>query len=254
MAGYTRLSPDLRHRLRISPAPADFAADKAVLALLAFAALVLASHAWLMAHPGHNPWAPLDLRDEPGWATRSKIAGLRDDPAECRAVLDRSEVAFTPLEALGEDPCRRTNRTLLTDFPYAGSRPDTTCAMAAALEIWRRDSVQPLAQDIFGQEVVRIEHFGSFSCRRVNGAQTGAWSEHATGNAIDIAGFVLADGTRIAIVNDWEGDDDKARFLREVRDGACKAFGTVLSPEYNAAHRDHLHLDQESRGFGGVCR
>ena len=73
-------------------------------------------------------------------------------------------------------------------------------------------------------------------------------------NAIDIAGFVLVDGTRIAVVNDWQGEGDKARFLRAVRDGACRAFGTVLSPEYNEAHRDHFHLDQAARGLGGVCR
>ena len=126
--------------------------------------------------------------------------------------------------------------------------------MAAALEIWRRDSVQPAAQEIFGQDVARIEHFGSFSCRRLYGRDEGPWSEHATGNAIDIAGFVLEDGTRIAIVNHWDTEDERSQFLREVRDGACVAFGTVLSPDYNEAHRDHFHLDQESRGFGGVCR
>ena len=114
--------------------------------------------------------------------------------------------------------------------------------------------MQPAARDIFGQEVARIEHFGSFSCRRLYGRDEGPWSQHATGNAIDIAGFVLADGTRIAVVNDWQGEGEKARFLREVRDGACRAFGTVLSPDYNEAHRDHFHLDQEARGLGGVCR
>ena len=86
------------------------------------------------------------------------------------------------------------------------------------------------------------------------GRDEGPWSEHATANAIDIAGFVLVDGTRIAVVNDWQGEGDKARFLRAVRDGACRAFGTVLSPEYNEAHRDHFHLDQAARGLGGVCR
>jgi len=31
-------------------------------------------------------------------------------------------------------------------------------------------------------------------------------------------------------------------------------FGTVLSPDYNPAHADHLHFDQASRGSGGMCR
>ena len=65
----------------------------------------------------------------------------------------------------------------------------------------------------------------------------------------------LADGTRISVLRDWdsEGDGEKARFLRQTRDGACRAFSTVLSPEYNAAHADHFHLDMSS-GWSGVCR
>ena len=244
----------LRGAVRVLRPLARLSADRFVLGLLLLAALLVGGRAWLAENPGSNPWAPLDLNDAPGWATRDKVMALRDDPAQCRAVLERSEVAFTALDPLGEEPCRRENRTLLDGFPYAGDRPDTTCAMAAALEIWRRDSVQPVAQEIFGQEVARIEHFGSFSCRRINGAPTGRWSEHATGNAIDIAGFVLEDGTRIAVINHWDAGDERARFLRQVRDGACRAFGTVLSPDYNAAHRDHFHFDQQSRGFGGVCR
>ena len=254
MAGFPNHLTALLDRAGIARTSADFRADKWVLAVLILLALLVGSRAWLAEHPQHDPWAPLDLRDPPGWATKNKIVALRDDPAECRAVLARSEVAFTPLEPVGEAPCRRESRTLLDRFPYAGDRPDTTCATAVALEIWRRDSVQPAAQELFGQAVTRIEHFGSFNCRRVNGGETGSWSEHATGNAIDIAGFVLEDGTRIAVINHWDGEDERAQFLRQVRNGACEAFSTVLSPDYNALHRDHFHFDQESRGFGGVCR
>ena len=254
MPNFVRHLDSLLSRAGVARASADFRADKWVLAALALLAAFVGARAWLAEHPQHDPWAPLDLREEPGWATRTKIAALREDPAQCRAVLERSEVAFTTLDPVGEDACRRENRILLSDFPYAGDRPDTSCAVAAALDVWRRDSVQPLAQEIFGQEVARIEHFGSFSCRRMYGRDEGPWSEHATANAIDIAGFVLVDGTRIAVVNDWQGEGEKARFLREVRDGACRAFGTVLSPDYNEAHRDHFHLDQEARGLGGVCR
>ena len=70
-------------------------------------------------------------------------------------------------------------------------------------------------------------------------------------NAIDIAGFRLEDGTRISVVDDWDEDGPRSVFLRDVRDGACDLFATVLSPDYNAAHRDHLHLDQAARGEMG---
>ncbi|MBB3033022.1 extensin-like domain-containing protein [Alteriqipengyuania lutimaris] len=248
----------LRPLVRILRPFARLSSDRLVLTLLLLLALLVGGRAWLAENPGNNPWAPLDLREEPGWATKSKVAALRDDPAQCRAVLERSEVAFTALDPVGEAPCLRENRTRLDDFPYAGQRPDTTCAMAAAIEIWRRDSMQPAAQAIFGQDVAAIEHFGTFSCRRLYGRDEGPWSEHATANAIDIAAFVLEDGTRISVVNHWDaGDgpgDDRSRFLHRVRDGACGTFGTVLSPDYNAAHRDHFHLDQAGRGLGGVCR
>ena len=126
--------------------------------------------------------------------------------------------------------------------------------MAAALELWLEREVQPEALAIYGQEIARIEHLGSYSCRRLYGADEGPWSEHATGNAIDIAGFVLADGRRIGVLSGWGGAGDDAQFLRAVRNSACNYFGTVLSPDYNAAHADHFHLDQQVRGFGGVCR
>jgi len=80
-----------------------------------------------------------------------------------------------------------------------------------------------------------------------------SWSEHATADAVDIAAFRLADGTRITLVGDWDDRGSKARFLRDVRDGACGLFSTVLSPDYNAAHRDHFHLDQAERMWR-ACR
>lgn len=225
----------------------------AIVALIAFA-MLLAGKGWLDAHPGHNPWAPLDLRDPPGWSTPRKVAALRSEVTECRAVLGRSEVAFAVLDPAGEDACARPDRTVLSQFPLAPSRPPTTCAIGAALELWLRDSVEPAAREVLGSGVSRIEHLGAYSCRRLYGRAAGGWSEHATGNAIDIGAFVLDDGRRISVLRDWPGDSDEAQFLRRVRDGACTSFGTVLSPDYNAAHRDHFHLDQAGRGLGGVCR
>lgn len=230
-----------------------FTWDRWLLLMLAVTSVILSGRAWLAAHPEHNPWAPLDLRDPVGWATAAKLRSLKEDASLCRETLARSAVAFTALPAAGEGACERPDRTRLDAFPFTPDGPATTCSVAAALLIWRRDVLDVTAAKLFESKVDRIEQLGAFSCRRLYGRGSGPWSEHATGNAIDISGFILEDGTRISVLRDWNGDSSKSAFLREVRDGACRSFSTVLSPDYNAAHADHFHLDMGA-GWGGACR
>ena len=230
-----------------------FAFDRRVVLLLVLAGLLVAARSWLAAHPEHNPWAPLDLNDPKGWATKQKLLALRDDVSACRAVLERSGVTYNTLEPVGEGACRREDLTRLSDYPLTPGIPATTCPVAIAMELWKRDTLDPVAQKIFDRPVQRIEHFGAYSCRRLYGRNDGPWSEHATANALDISAFVLDDGTRVSVQGDWQGNGGKRQFLREVRDGACGAFSTVLSPDYNAAHADHFHFDMDDR-WTGVCR
>ena len=240
--------------MRFSKKVGRFRLDRRLLWLLVLGALFVAARAWLAENPQHDPWAPLDLRDPPGMATQSKIAALRDDPQQCATVLETSEVAFTRLDPVGEGECRRADRIMLSDAPLTPRRPDSTCAVAAAFELWLDRSVRPAAAELVGSPLARVEHLGTYSCRRLYGRDDGPWSEHATANAIDVAAFVLEDGRRISLIADWDGGGPEAGFLRRVRNDACEVFGTVLSPDYNAAHADHFHLDQASRGFGSVCR
>ena len=75
---------------------------------------------------------------------------------------------------------------------------------------------------------------------------------HMGAEAIDIGAFVLADGRRISVIDGWSSRSrDEQEFLRVVHRSACKRFGTVLGPDYNAAHRDHLHVEL---GSGSFCR
>lgn len=228
--------------------------DRIVIALLIIAGLVLAARGWLHDNPQHDPWAPLELAHPPGWASAMKLAALRDDTAACRAVLNRGEVAFTALPPQGEGACARADRTALDGPAIRPASPQMTCPTAAGVELWLRHTVRPAAQELLGSPLAGIEHLGTYSCRRIGGGDTGNWSEHATGNAIDIAAFVLADGRRISVLRDWDGDAAEQAFLRRARDGACQSFATVLSPEYNAAHADHFHLDQADRMVGTMCR
>jgi len=126
-----------------------------------------------------------------------------------------------------------------------------TCKEALAFTVWERRVVQPLALRILGARVVSIQHYGAFSCRRMYAGQATAVSEHASADALDVAGFTLADGRRIMVAADWRDPGAKGAFLHAARDGGCGVFSVVLSPDYNAAHQNHLHLDM---GAAGVCR
>lgn len=238
---------------RISRQIGKFRGDRRAIRIMAAFAVVIGLWGWLEAHPQHNPWAPLDLRHPIGMATGGKLDALKQDVDECRAVLDRSEVPFRALEGTGEGPCEMSDRTRLTDYPLAPDTPGVSCPLAIALELWRTKSVAPAAIETFGSDLATIEHLGAYSCRRLYGRDEGPWSEHASANAIDITAFVLEDGTRISVLDDWSGDERKRRFLRRVRDDACGVFATVLSPDYNQAHADHFHFDQQQR-WSGFCR
>ena len=120
---------------------------------------------------------------------------------------------------------------------------EMTCQTALALSIWRRQSLEPAAREILGSDVVQIDHMGAYACRNVNnGVGSSRISAHAQEAALDFAGVRLRDGRRITVTKDWSGDTAEARFLRRIRDDACRIFGTTLSPDYNAVHHDHLHL------------
>lgn len=205
------------------------------------------------------PWTPVRLDRPVGLFTGRKIVALGRDPAACRAVLREAGLRFAVIPARGPDQCRAPDSVRLAPgqaMLALGPVVTTACPVTAGLLVWQTQVVQPAAQRLLGSRVVRIEHFGSYACRRMYGRAEGSWSEHATGNAIDISAFVLEDGRRVAVLRDWSRDDPRGRFLHAVRDGGCGVFATVLSPDYNAAHRDHLHMDQADRGDVGwrACR
>ncbi len=219
---------------------------------------------WAMTRrrPQDLPWTALDLGQPIGLFTGRKLTALTSDFSQCRALLDRAGVRYTVLPPRqGDGRCGYADGVRLANegarrIAYTPQNLGIACPVAAALSVWEWSIVQPAAQKHFGTRVASIDHFGSYSCRRIYGRDAGNWSEHSTADAVDIAGFRLADGTRITVARDWKGDAAKAAFLREVRDGACRLFATTLSPDYNAAHADHLHLDQADRGAPGwrACR
>ncbi len=117
------------------------------------------------------------------------------------------------------------------------------CPIVSALDHWIAESVQPAAVRWFGARVVEIKQISAYSCRGMNGNPSAHISEHAFGNALDIAAFTLADGRRISVKDGWIGLPEEQGFLRDVQGGACQQFTTVLAPGSNVYHYDHIHVD-----------
>jgi hypothetical protein len=124
-------------------------------------------------------------------------------------------------------------------------RPAATlaCPIVSVLDRWLAESVQPAAQRWFGARVVEIKQISAYSCRGMNGNPSAHISEHAFGNALDIAAFTLGDGRRITVKDGWHGMPEEQGFLRDVEAAACQQFNTVLAPGSNAYHYDHIHVD-----------
>lgn len=197
------------------------------------------------------PWTPLQLGAPIGLATSVKFERAASDPALCRAVLSDGGVRIVDEPDRNADGCATRNVVRTPGEILAPAATVMTCGEALAYAFWVRQDVQPAARAELGAPITRIEHYGTYACRNVYGRAEGRRSEHAFANALDVAAFRTASGRRITIVGDFRSEDAEGRFLRRARDGACRWFRAVLSPDYNAAHRDHLHLD---RGRYRACR
>ncbi|MEG3153222.1 extensin family protein [Sphingomonas sp. ZT3P38] len=176
---------------------------------------------------------------------------------QCYADLSREQVRFSPLPDRDYGGgCQVIGGVQLIDIglPVTGLK-GMRCPLARAFIAWARNAAAPAVREVLGGELVRIETMGSYACRGIVGgsaAAAGRVSQHGLGNAVDVSAFILRDGRRVSVKNGWHSDrDDEREFLRVLHRSACRRFTTVLSPDYNAAHHDHLHFDMGGRPF---CR
>jgi hypothetical protein len=184
-----------------------------------------------------------------------KIVPVAAELKQCLASLDQVSARYSLVEAQtsgGGCSTLSTVKLTVAGVPITNITA-IKCPLALALTTWAQGPMQSAARKYFGSKVVRIESMGAYSCRNVIGraSAAGTRSEHATANAIDIGAFILSDGRRVSVQGGWNGASDEQNFLRTIRADACKRFQTVLSPDYNAAHFDHLHFDM---GRGPFCR
>lgn len=193
------------------------------------------------------PEPPRDLNVRTSGVIYPRLMPLFAQPDRCFALLKYAAGIEVRREAnVQETPlCGRINTATLKTTPVAFARPtQVTCPMAAALFLWQRDALIPLAQRHLGSTVARIETFGTYACRSRNNQPGAQLSEHARANAIDISAFVLADGRRIRVVDGWRSDDRAVRsFLRDALISGCRYFAVALGPDSDRFHQDHLHFD-----------
>jgi hypothetical protein len=196
-----------------------------------------------------------ERRDAPRPATPPERADARDPATlQCHIDLAREEIGFRALpDRRFEGGCGALGAVqLLETGTPATNLGAMTCPLARQFARWQRESLQPAARHWLRASVRRVETFGTYSCRPVNGQAGARLSEHSFANAVDVAAFVLDDGRRITVLDGWNDRDERVRgFLRAVHQGGCRRFNVVIGPDGDAFHRDHFHFDM---GRGPYCR
>jgi hypothetical protein len=162
--------------------------------------------------------------------------------------VERNPDAAAPLPPLG--PPRGPMVTASAGPVEVSPAATLACPLVAALDQWITTSVQPAAMRWFRQPVVEIKQISAYSCRGMNGDPSAHISEHAFGNALDIAEFDLADGHVIKVQYGWHGTPEEQGFLHDVQSAACDQFATVLAPGANVYHYNHIHVDLMRRASG----
>ncbi len=220
----------------------------AACALLAYPASRLGVFEWPRAY---DPLALPDVTAPPGYLTNWQMRLVDLQPSECAMVLQRAGMTavLKPAKNVGSS-CEVAGAIAVSGFSTARIKAeDMRCAMAARLYVWERHVLQPAARRNLGEEIIEILHFGAFSCRTMRGSRY--MSEHATANAFDIAGFRTRSGKVISVKRDWGKSTAEDQFLHAAHAGLCTWFNSTLSPDYNADHADHFHVDM---GWWKTCR
>ncbi|QGG93130.1 extensin [Agrobacterium sp. MA01] len=187
-----------------------------------------------------------------------------EDPkalAACLADLKAIGARFETDKAIDDtDGCGISAPITLTKLlPDVALEPEATLRCETALQLARmtRDMLKPAAEAAFPDKpkLAAIRHASGYVCRNRNSVETGKVSEHAYGNAIDIAGLRFGDDDMAVMIAKQDDGTAEAAFQRAFNAIACLYFTTVLSPGSDATHQDHMHLDVVKRKSGfRYCR
>jgi hypothetical protein len=223
-----------------------------LLASIGFLAFAI-ERGWLTA--AYIPLPRLNLAAPNAFLMDWQISRLGASREQCQTILAPPFISATPIDDQSPtDGCGWTNAVKIASVAQAKlAMEQLSCATSAATALWFAHVVQPEAQQKLGAQVSSVQHFGGYACRNIQGNKI--WrahrSQHASANAIDIAGFTLTDGRKVTVLKHWFSITPEGDFLRAIHQGSCKYFHVALGPNYNAAHRDHFHYD---RGWYRSCR
>ncbi len=200
------------------------------------------------AHPRHVPWKPLNVNQPIGLATGIKLGLINLAPnSVCfNKLASANQFSYQQIAEKQQGNCGWKAAATMTKASSITFKPKIVtaqCSILLASYIWLKE-IDKTAKKLLGSGLKNIHHAGTYSCRRQRGNSSGAWSEHAFANAWDITGFELQDGRVISVLKHWASNNAKGHFLHDARNAACRVFRVVLSPDFNAAHKDHFHLDQ----------
>lgn len=194
--------------------------------------------------------------NDPGAATFVCLPDVQSALTPCLEDLAGRGVPFTPtiladsspadapwLTCHVEDPIVMQSGYLGVDIAYYDGQPGT---ITGACELGH--AVADTIEDVLDDGVTTLRHLGTYVCRTISGTET--LSRHGYGDAIDVYGFDFADGTRWTLIDDWEHDTtsfdtEAGEWLYDTSYGwhDQRLWNIVLTPNYNAAHDNHFHVD-----------
>ena len=212
----------------IRPAPRPVAEDAAIAAALTSALAVMVS--------------PRPLPKPRATSRKGSVCGVPEIKGEALRRIDGAG-------ACGIDkPVRVTS---VSGVAVSGG-PTIDCTTAKALNDWVRRGVMP-AVGRTGGGVARVNVIAHYACRTRNNARGAKLSEHSFGHAVDVSGVTLKDGTTLTVLDHWRSNK-YGKIVKAMHSSACGTFGTVLGPNSDRYHQNHLHLDTARYRSGSYCR
>ena len=210
--------------------------------------------------PPEDPDVGADAPEKSPAPAEPPVPGqLAEDDAGLAACLGRLRAYGTAFERVGPvsdtsergGACGIVNPIRVSQIvPGVALEPAGVmrCATAAALADWVATFVLPASRLLPDRgPLTAVEHASTYVCRRIG--VDGKLSQHAFGNAIDVARFRFAEGAPIPVESREHAGTEAEAFQRTARASACLDFTTVLGPGQED-HDHHLHLDIAARESG----